>query len=173
MNILLQMVTVSVVGGGAAGLAALAILAKAGVDVRLFEASNRLGGRVHSDSGLELGAQWVHGEEGNSLYSLAKQLNALPDVGDEFSVSDSDSVNLWDDGEELGKEMASEFECLFSNLEEKLKEEVHLVQKFTSQVRKLVLLLSIFLTNYRVTFLPTTLTLSWKSKDLWEVTKKR
>ena len=68
MNILLQMVTVSVVGGGAAGLAALAILAKAGVDVRLFEASNRLGGRVHSDSGLELGAQWVHGEKGNSLY---------------------------------------------------------------------------------------------------------
>ena len=128
------MVTVLVVGGGAAGLAALERLAKAGVDVRLIEASHRLGGRVHSDSGLELGAQWVHGEEGNSLYSLAKKLNALPDDGDEFSVSDGEAVTLWDSGEEMEQEMVEHLECLFSNLEEKLKKEKHVEKQFASQV---------------------------------------
>jgi len=121
------------VGGGAAGLAALESLAKAGVDVRLVEASHRLGGRVYSDSGLELGAQWVHGEEGNSLYSLAEKLNALPDDGDEFSVSDGEAVTLWDSGEEMEQEMVDHLECLFSNLEEKLKKEEHVGKQFSSQ----------------------------------------
>ena len=134
MNILLQMVTVLVVGGGAAGLAALERLAKAGVDVRLLEASHRLGGRVRSDSGLEWGAQWVHGEEGNSMYCIAKRLDALPDEGDEFSVSDGEAVTLWDSGEEMEKETVEHFECVFSNLEEKLKVEEHIGKRFSSQV---------------------------------------
>ena len=131
---MLQMVTVLVVGGGAAGLAALERLAKAVVDVRLVEASHRLGGRVHSDSGLEWGAQWVHGEEGNSMYFLAKRLNALPDEGDEFSVSDGEAVTLWDIGEEMEKETVEQLELLFSNMEEKLKEEEHIGNQFASQV---------------------------------------
>ena len=128
------MVTVLVVGGGAAGLAALERLARAGVDVRLLEANQRLGGRVHSVSGLELGAQWVHGEEGNSLYYLAERLNALPDEGDEFSVSDGEGVTLWDSGEEMEKELVEQLECVFSNLEEKLKDEKHIGKQFASQV---------------------------------------
>ena len=130
------MVTVLVVGGGAAGLAALERLSRAGVDVRLLEASHSLGGRVHSDSGLEWGAQWVHGEEGNSMYCIAKRLNALPEEGDEFSVSDGEAVTLWDSGEEMENEMVEHLECVFSNLEEKLKEEQHIGKKFASQVKK-------------------------------------
>lgn len=45
-------------------------------------ASDRIGGRVNtvqaSPHGIvELGAQWIHGEEGNVLYQFAKSRNLL------------------------------------------------------------------------------------------------
>ncbi len=58
---------VLVLGAGAAGLAAAATLARAGLDVRVAEARNRVGGRIHSLTGpqwpapVELGAEFVHG----------------------------------------------------------------------------------------------------------------
>ena len=46
------------------------------------------------------------------MYCLAKRLDALPDEGDEFSVSDSEAVTLWDSGEEMEKEKLGEEELL-------------------------------------------------------------
>lgn len=51
-----------IVGAGAAGLMAAYTLAKAGKTVKLLEARNRLGGRIHTyDGKYELGAEFVHG----------------------------------------------------------------------------------------------------------------
>jgi Flavin containing amine oxidoreductase len=54
---------VIVVGGGAAGLSAAAVLEASGLRVLLLEGRQRLGGRVcASETGIDLGAQWIHGE---------------------------------------------------------------------------------------------------------------
>lgn len=56
------MSTVIVIGAGVAGLAAAQRLAEAGHTVVVLEATNRAGGRVFTDAdGLDLGAQWIHG----------------------------------------------------------------------------------------------------------------
>jgi len=60
---------VIIVGGGAAGLAAARTLSLEGIPVTLLEARNRLGGRMHTiraqhlDQPIELGAEFVHGDE--------------------------------------------------------------------------------------------------------------
>jgi len=57
---------VLIIGGGAAGLLAARLLASAGRRVRLLEAQNRLGGRVHTlqpagfSAPLEAGAEFMH-----------------------------------------------------------------------------------------------------------------
>ena len=68
---------VVIIGGGAAGLAAARVLAKAGVSVELVEAQERLGGRiltVEDPDGqpIELGAEFIHGNPESTL-ALAKE----------------------------------------------------------------------------------------------------
>jgi len=64
--------TVLIIGGGAAGLAAARELTAAGAVVRLIEARDRLGGRIHTVPGhrpglpIELGAEFVHGERNDT-----------------------------------------------------------------------------------------------------------
>ena len=68
---------VAVIGAGMAGLTAAARLTEAGKTVTVFEAKNRLGGRILTDRSLgapvDLGATWIHGPEGNPLTALADQ----------------------------------------------------------------------------------------------------
>ncbi|OAI38899.1 hypothetical protein AYO38_01780 [bacterium SCGC AG-212-C10] len=58
---------VAVIGAGAAGISAARELTSHGLDVRVFEARDRIGGRAWTDTTLvnhpvELGAEFVHGE---------------------------------------------------------------------------------------------------------------
>jgi monoamine oxidase len=72
-----------------AGLAAARSLTDAGWPVRLIEARDRIGGRVHTsrDWGvpLEMGASWIHGTTGNPLTELAQkaQVQTVPTAYDE------------------------------------------------------------------------------------------
>ncbi|WP_055403874.1 MULTISPECIES: NAD(P)/FAD-dependent oxidoreductase [unclassified Mycobacterium] len=72
--------SVLVVGAGMAGLSAARSLTDAGWPVRVIEARDRVGGRVHTDRGwgvpLEMGASWIHGTSENPLMDLARQAQA-------------------------------------------------------------------------------------------------
>lgn len=72
--------SIIVVGAGAAGLAAANKIASAGVDVKVVEARDRIGGRVWTDDSwglpLDLGASWIHGVKGNPLSELVSKIEA-------------------------------------------------------------------------------------------------
>jgi len=78
--------SVIIVGAGASGLSAAHSLAKAGLEVTVVEARNRIGGRVWTDTSLgiplDLGASWIHGIEGNPVSQLADNINAPRAVTD-------------------------------------------------------------------------------------------
>ncbi|WP_324760952.1 FAD-dependent oxidoreductase [Haloarcula sp. GH36] len=65
---------VLVVGGGIAGLAAARRLSDDGCSVTVFEARDRLGGRIRTNRSwglpVDLGASWLHGVAGNPLVPL-------------------------------------------------------------------------------------------------------
>ncbi|MGJ3233088.1 MAG: FAD-dependent oxidoreductase [Oceanicaulis sp.] len=71
---------IAIVGAGAAGLAAAQVLAEAGLEVTVYEARARIGGRIHTDRSLgvalDLGASWIHGLDGNPVTELADRVGA-------------------------------------------------------------------------------------------------
>lgn len=68
--------SVIIIGGGASGVTAAHCLTNEGFDVTLFEARNRKGGRLWSDSDIfgytvDFGGAFIHGPCDNPLYSIA------------------------------------------------------------------------------------------------------
>ncbi|XP_035264453.1 spermine oxidase [Anguilla anguilla] len=74
---------VVVIGAGLAGLASAATLIQAGFEhVQVLEATSRPGGRISTTRPfgpdvIELGANWIHGQEGNPVFSLAERHGLL------------------------------------------------------------------------------------------------
>ena len=66
---------IAIVGAGISGLAAAHRLAGMGLEVVVYEARDRIGGRLWTDMRLgvplDLGASWIHGTDGNTRHSLA------------------------------------------------------------------------------------------------------
>lgn len=66
---------IAIIGAGMSGLAAAHKLALAGKSVEVFEARDRIGGRVWTDDRLgfplDLGGSWIHGINGNPLIPLS------------------------------------------------------------------------------------------------------
>ena len=86
---------VAVVGAGLAGLRCADLLLQSGVHVTVFEARDRIGGRVHQvNSGghlVDLGPNWVHGNtDANPIHSLARRTKTvLHEWEDEQTIVDS------------------------------------------------------------------------------------
>lgn len=71
-----------IVGAGASAIAAATKLYENGLtNITILEAENRIGGRLNSvefgGSIVDLGGQWVHGENGNVVYDMVKNLDLL------------------------------------------------------------------------------------------------
>jgi NADPH-dependent 2,4-dienoyl-CoA reductase/sulfur reductase-like enzyme len=70
---------VVVVGAGMAGISAADRLRRLGYDVRVVEARQRIGGRIHTwrvwaGSAVDLGASWIHGyAAGNPITPIARR----------------------------------------------------------------------------------------------------
>lgn len=61
---------IGIVGAGAAGLHAALLLEAAGHEVTVFEARNRLGGRLCSLQGYEAGGEWIDADHERTLASV-------------------------------------------------------------------------------------------------------
>lgn len=83
---------VVVIGAGLAGLTVADELHRRGFHVCVLEARDRVGGRCHTVDGVDLGAHWIHGTEGNPITALARRLG-LPTV---FVGGDSTFTGGWD-----------------------------------------------------------------------------
>ncbi|KIW62426.1 hypothetical protein PV04_10600 [Phialophora macrospora] len=72
---------IAVVGAGIAGLRCTDVLARSGVMVTLFEARDRIGGRVHQVESaghlVDMGPNWIHGTKGNPIMRLAEQTRTV------------------------------------------------------------------------------------------------
>lgn len=82
--------TVAIIGAGISGLTAARRLTAMGVRVILFEARDRVGGRIWTDTSLglplDLGASWLHGDDGNPLVALAAERGMRSFVTDDDYV---------------------------------------------------------------------------------------
>lgn len=89
--------SVGIVGAGAAGLATAHRLHEAGVKVQVFEARDRIGGRIWSDRRLgiplEQGAAFIVGTGGNPLTKLA---DAIAAKRVDFGIDDLDDDAIVD-----------------------------------------------------------------------------
>ncbi len=93
---------VLIIGGGVAGLAAAAELHDAGVQLRILEARERLGGRVWSvhaaglQTAIDLGAEFIHGKP-PELFSIAKKAKLDPvELGGKNFTSDGSTIKSFD-----------------------------------------------------------------------------
>ena len=92
---------IAIVGAGISGLAAAHRLTGMGRDVVVFEARDRIGGRLWTDTRLgvplDLGASWIHGTDGNPLTDLAdSQAMARVATDDSYILRGADGRRMRD-----------------------------------------------------------------------------
>ncbi|XP_055531184.1 peroxisomal N(1)-acetyl-spermine/spermidine oxidase-like [Wyeomyia smithii] len=88
-----------IIGAGSAGIAAATRLYQRGLkNVQILEATDRIGGRVHTvpfgENVIDKGAQWCHGEKQNVVFELASPLGLL-----ESSIIGGNNLLIQSNGE--------------------------------------------------------------------------
>merc|ERR1719318_1913388 len=126
---------VIIIGGGASGIATAERLDREGeTDFLVLEAANQIGGRVRSEKvgtgeeRVEFGAQWIHGQEGNVVYELAKKWGMLEKASnkeedeeeEEEGEDDEEAVYLSQGGERIASDLIQQFETVFNRIQENL-----------------------------------------------------
>nr|OQO27640.1 hypothetical protein B0A51_04408 [Rachicladosporium sp. CCFEE 5018] len=109
-------ISVGIIGAGFAGLRCADVLLQHGVKVTIFEARDRIGGRVAQSNALghvvDLGPNWIHGTDDNPIMKLAQQTGTQLHSWDEehqavfdaegLSVDPAEAAEftrlIWDDG---------------------------------------------------------------------------
>ncbi|MEL6257520.1 MAG: FAD-dependent oxidoreductase, partial [Pseudomonadota bacterium] len=92
---------IAIIGAGMAGLSAAQRLSERGLTVTVFEARDRIGGRVWTNDSLgpplDIGASWIHGPDGNPISSLADQARAARvETDDTFVIRGNDGRKISD-----------------------------------------------------------------------------
>ncbi|EFX83379.1 hypothetical protein DAPPUDRAFT_301970 [Daphnia pulex] len=123
---------VIIVGAGASGLAAASRLVENGLsatNITILEAQNHIGGRVHTVTNdgnpLEIGAQWVHGQQGNVVFEIAESAHELnTDIQTLESSGFAENVVFGFEDYKLNKEQVQQFMQTVHSLEEISKSEL-------------------------------------------------
>ena len=89
--------TIIIVGAGLSGLAAARELKHRGHNVKILEARERIGGRVHSNSIGDSGAMFVHGVDNNPLTKLAHDLRIRLEPYEDCMLYDTDGWPIEED----------------------------------------------------------------------------
>ena len=114
---------VLVLGAGVAGLAAARTLADRGLQVTVLEARDRIGGRCWTRDGLDFGAHWIHGTEGNPLTNVARKMSLpIMFVGGDSSYSGGweHLVLVGEDGRHLSQDEKLQTILLADSVRDKL-----------------------------------------------------
>lgn len=114
---------VLVLGAGVAGLAAARTLADRGLQVIILEGRERIGGRVWTRNGLDFGAHWIHGTEGNPLTNVARRMSLpIMFVGGDSSYSGGweHLVLVGEDGRHLSQDEKLQTILLADSVRDKL-----------------------------------------------------
>ncbi|XP_001987499.2 spermine oxidase isoform X1 [Drosophila grimshawi] len=135
-----------ILGAGAAGLACAVELKNNGFqNVRLVEMSDRIGGRIRTmkfaDNYVDLGAQWVHGQQNNVVYEMVGKHNLLESTDGMFLHVDWIRSN----GERISRPLAKKLVNILSEIFTKRREELvnregtygeYLMEKFNEELSK-------------------------------------
>ncbi|OQV21033.1 Spermine oxidase [Hypsibius exemplaris] len=124
-----------IIGAGAAGLAAAEKLHASGLfEIKLLEAQGRIGGRVYSQQSstlgsadfVELGAQWIHGED-HPVYEFAKAQGLVLEKSKDSLVDEDEATGefvldsgrqITDDEDEVSEDCLQFLNTLLTKVEQ-------------------------------------------------------
>nr|POE49270.1 protein flowering locus d [Quercus suber] len=105
-----RQISVAIVGAGFAGLRAADVLLRHGIRVTIYEARDRLGGRVAQSSHLghvvDLGPNWIHGSNNNPIMQIAEATET------ELHAWDENELLYGTDGKPINASEAAEYSSL-------------------------------------------------------------
>lgn len=101
---------ICVIGAGISGLRCADVLLQHGFNVSVWEARDRVGGRMHqtklsSGHTVDLGPNWIHGTDHNPILEIAKQTHTATHTWEDIVNVFDENGDMIPDGRQLGDDM--------------------------------------------------------------------